>query len=339
MLPFIPFVLFINLMIHGFETLKLKYRTLPNNRNLFLINNRLFLSLLLFTTAPISIFSQADKPNLEKSDNQTDLEITLYTEGPVPEKPQAGKIFEWRIIIRWFGDLESIAPTIKKAPVFQGAKLLSSSTTLKTGAIEDRRDAEKIFTYRLRTKQEGEVTVSSAAISYKETEDESETSFLNTDRTTIEVLPAPFSFRSFLQETWENRILRVIGIIVVVLVVTGVTLLWSIRFRHKFQNELVEEDKKKPFEDSFEAARRSRVEGDFKDYIRNLEQGVLFSFKEKYPEETSNNISSFANKIKSEQQPVLKRFVESCKETKFSPVPPSPDVLDQIWNDAKRLAE
>ncbi len=289
----------------------------------------------VLSTTLFALAQPAEESDQTAADSPS-LEITVYTEGPIPKNVKAEIPFEWRIIVRWYGELNALVPEIQKQPSFEGASVLTSSTTLKNGVEENRRYAEKIYTYRLLAEQPGPMTVGSAAIRVQEESESEEEAYLTTNRTTIDVQAAPFSLRRFSQKIWENRLIRILIVIFIIVVVTIVTLIWSIRFRRQVPQQPVEEVKS-PSEEALESATRARIEGDMRKYVQSLEKAVRLSFEERYPDGNDVDLFSYKERIEPEFQPIFERFFRFCEETKFSPVTPSPDVLDQAWNDAKRL--
>ncbi|RJP34402.1 MAG: hypothetical protein C4527_02415 [Candidatus Omnitrophota bacterium] len=291
----------------------------------------------LFLIGMTTVSAQPDTPDASESAKLQNLEITVSTEGPLPAVVRAGAPFAWKIVVRWYGDLEALVPRVQKQPTFEGAKLLASSTTLKTGSDPDRRYAETIFTYRLLAETQGELTIGAAAIGYRaEANREADETFLTTNRVVVEVLPAPFSLTKFMAKLWDNRFLRISFVLLIILTVFGVTLFRIIRSR-KMTSLPPVADEKKPSQAAFESAHRARIEGDIRGYVRLLEQAVRLSLEELFPQEQSKNPAAFRHRIQADLHPVFDRFFTFCEETKFAPIHPSPDVLDQVWNDAKRL--
>ncbi|MEW6238210.1 MAG: BatD family protein [Candidatus Omnitrophota bacterium] len=280
----------------------------------------------LAQTQPLADTSGSEKANLE---------ITVRTEGPFPEKVYAQSPFEWRIAIRWFGEMQKVSPSLKKPPAFDGLQVLAPSTTIRTGSEDGRRYSDMIFSYRLMANAEGEAHIGSAVVAYTIAGEETEQT-IPTASTAITAAPVPFRWEPFLKKIVKNSYFWGIAI-VLIFILACVTLIYRKRSRKSLVSQDAEE-KTDPVEEMFEAARRRRIEGEIPNCIRTLEQAVWIRFQERFPAERREQLITYLDLVEQELQPVLKRFGERCEEMKYAPSAPSPDALDRIWDDAKRLA-
>jgi len=315
-----------NLLFSG----KTVHRPLKNNRFILL-----FLSLPFVVFVSVNLFAQSQPSNDASSSENDNLEITVRTEGPFPEKVFAQSPFEWRIVIRWFGELQKVSPSLKKPPAFEGLEVLAPSTTIRTGNEEGRRYSEMIFSYRLMANAEGEASIGSAVVAYTIAGEDSEQT-IPTASTSITAAPVPFQWAPFLKKAAKNKIFG--GVLIgLIFLFFCVTLIYRKRSRKSLILEETEE-KADPVEETFEAARRYRIEGEISNCIRSLEQAVGIRFQVRFPAEKREHLTAYLHLLEPELQPVLKRFGERCEELKYAPSASSPEVMDRIWDDARRLA-
>ncbi len=292
-----------------------------------------FAILFLCLVFPIQAFSQSQASLPSAS---PELEITLKTEGPMPEHVVAQRPFEWRIIIRWHGDSTAIQPFIKKEPSFDQLEVIEPSTTLKTGHDDIGRYTEMRFNYKLMPEVEGEARIGSTAIAYQTGEDEDDLAYLTTPSTTINVGKAPFDWGEFFQGMVTSLFFWVT--VIFLLIIIAVTIFIR-RRSHSSQTQTDEDTTADPLDEMLEHAHRDRVEGDMSGYIRHLEQAVKYHLDQRFPQYHQAQLSGYIDEVDSELKPVLKRFLHTGEECKYAPDRPSPDVWDQLWNDTKRLTQ
>ncbi len=261
--------------------------------------------------------------------------MTLRTEGPPTENRVMNHPFDWQIAVRWYSTAHAIDPNIQKSPSFEGLRLLSSSTTLRTGRDGNRNYSEKVFSFRLIADHEGIARIGSATIVYTEAGDELE-AFLHSTPTSFTIAPEPFSWSKFIQKTATNSYFQLFVLLLIIVIVIGVTMIRLKRLK-KAASENVEEERRPPGEEALNDARRLRMEGNTSDFMRMLEKAVRLTFDERFPNTGYSDLNQFRDRIEAELHPVLDRFTVSCEEIKYSPVSPAPDTLDRIWDDAQRL--
>ena len=276
-------------------------------------------------------------PSLAELESKPDdFEIEVRTDGPWPQVVHAGEPFQWKIVVRWYGDLDAVAPEIQKLPEWQGVDLVSSSTVLKNGSESDRRYAEKAFVFTLKAPQPGEASIGTAAMRYRRSAQE-ESAFVNTPLQALTVLPAPFSFSRWLREWWGRIGLPVLAVALVGGLIVGVTFFRRHRIR-KMSTVAASEVESDPVAEAFEKARRFRIEGEIQPFVQMLERAVQASLQKQQPEGDAFSAAEWKECAPPDQQVVFDRFVRFCEEAKYAPIPPSAEALDRVWEDARRLA-
>ncbi len=294
---------------------------------------RLLSAVLIFCIAAAPSLPQ-DKEDSNPPQAGEDVEISVRTEGPVPEIVHAGEPFTWSIVIRWYGGLEGIDPQFEKTPEFEGVKILTPSTTLRTGSENNRRYAEKIFSYNLMAESQGEAVLGSAAIRYSPGEDKAD-SYLTTSPTVVEIHPPLFSLSKFLGGLIRNPLFQ--GFVILLLIIgLSVTLILRNRSKKAMSNKTPVEEKK-PCEEALENAHRFRVDGKTGDFVKMLEKAARLALSERFPEENPTHVEGYLDCLEGSQRNVLIRFLQNCEEVKYTPVHPSPDLLNRMEDDVKRL--
>lgn len=238
--------------------------------------------------------------------------------------------------MRWYGETGDVNPEIQAIPTFTGLQLVKPSTTLRTGAEGEKTYSEKIFRFRLRPQSEGQITIGAAAIQYKLPGAEKE-NYLSTTPTTYTVQPAPFSWSEWLAGVCKNAWFRGLGSVLLLGGAVCVTLLIKRRYKKVEPETVVEEIN--PVDEAFEEARRRRIEGDRSRFIRALKQAVQLAFAARFPDAASTDLSAYRDRLDMEARFIFDRFFETCEHIQFAPVSPSPDELDRISEDARRLTE
>ena len=294
-----------------------------------------FYCLILGCIAPTVGSAEQNSPRTVAAPSPENLEISVQTEGPIPVTVHKGKSFDWRIVIRWFGEVDSVVPELKNPPTFEGLHSLSSSTTIRTGVESNRRFVEKIFSYRLVGEREGEATIGSAAIEYR-TEKPSDHPILSTNRQMITLLPEPFSLKKVIARWSTVGTAQVAAASALVLIGMSVTLHYWNRSR-KTVLPVETEPTKSPCETALDTAYRFRVEGDIQEYIRTLEKAVRWSFEAQFPEAKPAALEGYRSQIATERLPIFERFIQFCEEAKYTPIAPSPDLLNRAMEDVKNL--
>lgn len=264
------------------------------------------------------------------------LEISLRTEGPIPETVHARTPFEWRIIVRWYNGGPGINPEIKKEPIFENLKILARSTILRAGGEGGRLFNEKEFLYSLRPESEGEAVIGASAVSYTRPAQDTagEEAYLTAPSLVLTVLPEPFSWRVFLGNAARNPLVQAGGV-VGLLTVVCVTL-WMWRRSRQVESTVQPEAVKDPALEALEAAERHRVEGDRGRYVRMLEKAVRLALQNRRPD-IEGGLSAFRGCLDEPEDTVLARFLDECEQIKFAPSVPSQDQMDRIMDEARRL--
>ncbi len=285
------------------------------------------------TTEPVPTLDPV--PTTDPLPTPSNIDITVSTQGPDGNTLIAGRSFEWEIQTRWFGDTDSINPEIQKSPPFTGVEVQKQSTTLRTGVEGERRFVEKVFRYTLCPISEGEMTIGAATLRYS-VSGNSQDKYLTTAPATFTVHPAPFSFLDWIAGLWQSEWFRIFVFSIIIIFVIGVTLWRWRRYTSSVPSEPVVEEN--PVEEAFQEAYRMQIEGDRSRFIRKLKQAVLLSLTRSFPEISSTELSDYRGCLTIELQMIFDRFVEQSEHIQFAPVSPSPDEMDRVKDDAKRLA-
>ena len=270
------------------------------------------------------------------SQNQTpspDLNISIRTEGPVPSPLYANTPFDWGIIVRWIGEPDSLTADLSTPPAYDKLTMLSSSVSVKTGSDKGALYTEKTFYFHFLAPKEGEYAIDSAQISYK-TKDGKEDR-IRTSKSSFTIFPEPFSFTKTIIKSIRNPYFLVF-VSLLFLVFLCVTL-----FRWKRTNyqpaENQEPDWKEEQENLFQKAHRQRLEGDFRSFAHTLEQTVCLALSKEFPEHNHKVLIDYKEILDTERQNRLQLFIDTQVHVKYAPGTPSPDVIDQLWFNAKSL--
>lgn len=244
----------------------------------------------------------------------------------------AGRAFEWSVTVRWRGG-DGANPRLAAEPAWTNVEPLRSSTTLRAGADEQGRYAEKIFSWTLRAAQPGECAIGAAAIAV--TGADGGESRLETVPVGFEAKRPPFSLSTFVLDTW-HYIAAVIGGFAAVF--AGVTMARRNRSRN-VEPPPAAGPESDPAEEALNRAKAMRVEGRPADYMRALERAALIGLRARFPEREGREPAAWLDLVEDELKPVLRRFAALCEEAKYTPAAPAPDLLDRAWSDAERLAK
>jgi len=265
------------------------------------------------------------------------LEITLRTEGPQAGEVHAGQTFLWRIIVRWYGGGPQINPEIKKEPIFENLTVLTRSTTLRTGSTDDRLFHEKEFLYTLRPNNEGDAIIGASAVAYTQPDSGSagQEAYLTAPPLVLTVSPAPFSWSEAVGNAARNPYGQFAGAFLILAAGVGVTL-WRWRRSKRTESQGLPAATTDPALEALDEADRFRLEGDRARYVRMLEKAVLLALKKRQPD-IEGGLSAFRGRLEEPERAVLARFLDECEQVKFAPSIPSPDQLDRIRDEAKRL--
>ena len=265
------------------------------------------------------------------------LEITLRTDGPQAEELHAGQSFPWRIIVRWYGGGPEINPEIKKEPIFENLTVITRSTTLRTGSADDRLFHEKEFLYTLRPENEGDAIIGASAVAYKQpvSGSEGQEAYLTAPPLVLTVVPAPFSWSEALGNAVRNPYVQFEVAFLLLAAGVGVTL-WRWRRSKRIEPQGLPAETKDPALKALDEAERFRLEGDRARYVRMLEKAVVLALQKRQPE-IEGGLSAFRGRLEEPERTILARFLDECEQIKFAPSIPSPDQLDRIREEAKRL--
>ncbi len=312
-----------------------------NNRLITCLKHTLWHPILIniafITLLTISLYvtALAEENQTIAPDKEIDFEITIKTDGPIPAQTIINKVFEWKIIVRWYGANDSINPRIHKLPSFDNLKLISQATSMLTGSDQGRRYAEKIFIFKILPVSEGDASIGAATVRYAKSEEQND-NFLTTASSTLTIQPAPFSLQKWCSRQWSKTWFKVLILIVLITIIFCVTLALYRRRNKDIPQEI--EEKENPADVALQAARRYRIEGDRSSYIKQLKNAVLYSFTERFPQIKSTDLMDFHDQIDIEQQIILDRFIENSEHLQFAPVSSSADQLDRVMQDARNLA-
>jgi hypothetical protein len=262
------------------------------------------------------------------------IDISIRAEGPIPNTVYANTPFQWDILIRWFGESNDLSPQLITAPVFKDLQILSSSTHLKTGSEDNRRFTEKTFSYSLLAAMEGDFVVDRAEVAFANIDGQQDS--LSTERTVFTVLPEPFSFTAWIADTMKSPVVLALSLLVIFLLL-AVT--WLRRNRiHTAEtepNEILDEAEE--IERWIQEAHKMRVEGDYGQWIQNMEKAVRASFQDQFPDKSYPLLIDYKEELSPEQQHHLQLFIDSSVHMKYAPGKPSADVLDRLYNTVTEL--
>ncbi|MDX9755204.1 MAG: hypothetical protein RBU29_14660 [bacterium] len=271
----------------------------------------------------------------EVTTSNQNLDIQVWTEGPYPAPVIAESPFEWRIVLRWYGEPDQITPELTTAPSFANLAVHKTATHLRTCSDEQGRYTEKIFSYHLAAPTEGDYPIGAAAIFFIQPDGTQQV--LKTSAATISAAPAPFAWgQLFTTILWHPLSIR-IGIFLV--------LGWACVTLYRWKrSSSVETPNPEPTvhslrDQQFELAQRCRMEGQYTEFIHALEKGLRLGLEGRFPEAATTLLIDYKEMLNAAEQDQLQLFIDMAAHIKFAPGTPSRDQLDQLWTLAQRLAQ
>lgn len=230
-----------------------------------------------------------------------------------------------------------INPQIEKPPKMNGIDIRNRSTTIRNFTQNGQLRSEKIFTYQLVANAEGEAVIGSSAVNYREPSDE-EKSFLTTEPVIIQVQPRVVPFSERLLSILNHIVFKIFLFFAILSMIGFVT---YCRIKRSKLNKTQEDSAESidPVQECIDRAKRYRMEGNWSNYTRSLEQAVRHAFLDRYPGKQYDRLIHYAELLSSEQQKLLQRFTENCEQIKYAPISPSKDDLDRMQDDVIRLID
>ena len=264
-----------------------------------------------------------------------DINISIRTEGPSPSPLYANVAFDWGIIIRWTGEPDALSTELSTPPAFDKLTILSSSVNVKTGNENGKLITEKSFYFHIVPPKEGDYAIETAQITYKTKEGKEDR--ISTTKSSFSVLPEPFSLSKAAGKIVCTTYFAV-SASAIFLIVICVTLFRRKRSSYK-PIEKTEPDWKEEIETLFQKAHRLRIEGDFRSFAQTLEQVVFLSLSKEFPDKNHKVLIDYKEELDAERQKIAQIFVDTQVHVKYAPGTPSPDLIDQLWYNAKSLTK
>lgn len=308
-------------------------RNTPNHRAVHLL-----VAVCLLGLVPALHAADSEPSGATPAPATASLEISLRTEGPIPETVHARTPFEWRIIVRWYNGGPGINPEIKKEPIFENLKILARSTTLRAGGEGGRLFHEKEFLYSLRPESEGEAVIGASAIAYRQPDSgpAGQEAYLTAPPLVLTVPPAPFSWSETLRNAARNPYVQYGGAFLIVAAAGAGVTIWRWRRSKRIEPQSQPVAAQDPAFAALDEAERFRVEGDRGRYVRMLEKAVRLALQNRRPD-IEGGLSAFRGCLDEPEDTVLARFLDECEQIKFAPSVPSQDQMDRIMDEARRL--
>lgn len=280
----------------------------------------------------LPLILQAQPTLNDLAESETNIPVTVTTELPDPDTIHAGDEFVWEIVVRWNQGME-FSPEVLKHPQVTNLEQIKTSSAFRSGGDQDGMFSETVFRYTLKALEQGDASIGTVGIN-GEKEDGSIVS-LTTEPVTLVILPERFSVANFITSAWSQLWVKItlISLIFIVLCVTCVLL-----FRTKKQDvPNAEHNQADPVDEVMTQAKSKRIEGDYKAYFTKLEQAVRLRLNHAHPGVSSTNLRDFVDAVSPDRKVVFERFLHECEEAKYTPVSPSAEVLDRVWDDVNRI--
>lgn len=290
------------------------------------------ITLQIVASLCLPLILQAQPTLNDLVENETDFPVTVTTELLEQDTIHAGDEFDWEIVVRWNQGME-FSPEVSIHPQVKNLEQINTSTVFRSGADQDGMFSETVFRYTFKATEQGDASIGTVEMS-GEKEDNSVVS-LKTEPVSLTVLPERVSIAKLITSAWNQLWVKItlISLIFIVLCVTC-----FLPFRTKKQDMPDEEhDQSGSIENAMTKAKSKRIEGDHKAFFTNLEQAVRLRLNHAHPGVSSTNLRDFVDVISPDRKVVFERFLHEYEEAKYTPVSPSSEVLDRVWDDVNRI--